>query len=190
MNNKDQLEAFLKYMNDIVGKPEGSVERPAYARATSYTPITTQDVVDLIEQYRDRGAQEQAARNYKPNLSLVDEAYASIGRKGIGPGPNQIDQEGYNFWTNKLKGGMSEEDFKTQFQNEVNRIAEQGRNVDVPTQAAPAIPTNPNATGNNNSWRANYLGAKLLDERTPTSGVNDPMRPVRSKMLQRYMERR
>mgnify|MGYP000894774620 FL=1 len=62
MNNKDQLEAFLKYMNDIVGKPEGIDERPAYARATSYTPITTQDVVDLIEQYRDSGAQEQAAR--------------------------------------------------------------------------------------------------------------------------------
>jgi lysophospholipase L1-like esterase len=36
---------------------------------------------------------------------IVQGAYGSVGRTGIGGGAGQIDQEGYNFWLNALKEG-------------------------------------------------------------------------------------
>lgn len=52
---------------------------------------------------------------------LVLEAYASIGRFGIGPAINQIDQAGYDYWLDKLKtGSLTPETFIVAFQNSVD----------------------------------------------------------------------
>lgn len=60
-----------------------------------------------------------------PNISnfseLVLQAYASIGRFGIGKSVNQIDKEGYDYWLNKLETGeLSTEQFLASFQNSVD----------------------------------------------------------------------
>ena len=41
-----------------------------------------------------------------PNYAdLVAQQYATLGRTGIGAEQNQIDPEGYNYWTNQLATG-------------------------------------------------------------------------------------
>lgn len=54
-----------------------------------------------------------------PNYSdIVNRAYGSIGRSGIGTGANQIDQAGYDYWLNQLQSGaMSPDQFQRSFTN-------------------------------------------------------------------------
>jgi hypothetical protein len=60
-------------------------------------------------------AQPAAAMN---PASIVNQAYGNIGKAGIGGGANQIDQEGYNFWTNALQSGaMTPQSFGQTFQD-------------------------------------------------------------------------
>ena len=50
--------------------------------------------------------------------SLVNQAYGNIGRSGIGTGANQIDQAGYDYWTNQLQSGaMDPSKFQSAFMN-------------------------------------------------------------------------
>ena len=47
---------------------------------------------------------------------MVTQAYANIGRTGIGGGANQIDQGGYNYWNQQLaSGAMSPQEFGSRF---------------------------------------------------------------------------
>jgi hypothetical protein len=48
--------------------------------------------------------------------SLVNQAYANIGRTGIGTGASNVDQKGYNYWTGQLQSGaMTPEQFQRAF---------------------------------------------------------------------------
>jgi hypothetical protein len=59
--------------------------------------------------------------NFTSFADLILESYASIGRVGIGPGINQIDQAGYNYWLNQLEtGALTIEQFRIAFQNSVD----------------------------------------------------------------------
>jgi len=59
-----------------------------------------------------------AAPNYE---QLVKDAYANIGRTGVGEGAGQIDKEGLNFWTNALSSGaVTANDLNKQFGAAVN----------------------------------------------------------------------
>jgi len=53
------------------------------------------------------------------NDALIKNAYASIGRSGVGTAANQIDQAGYDYWLNKLQNGsLSPADFNSSFTKE------------------------------------------------------------------------
>lgn len=66
------------------------------------------------------------------NIGLVNNAYADIGRTGIGTEPNQIDQEGYDYWLGQLNSGaLDENSFPTAFSNSVNTVL--SKNPDTPT---------------------------------------------------------
>ncbi len=61
------------------------------------------------------GTAVSTAPNY---ADMVNQAYGSIGRSGIGSAANQIDQEGYDYWTNQLaSGAISPEQFQSAFLN-------------------------------------------------------------------------
>jgi len=62
---------------------------------------------------------------------LVLDAYAGIGRTGIGSRPNQADQAGVDFWTNALiNGTLTPENFGASFNSAVTRyIAENPTNA-------------------------------------------------------------
>ena len=64
------------------------------------------------------------------NMDLVDSAYAGIGRTGIGTEPNQIDQEGYDYWLNQLNSGaLNANSFRTAFENSVNNVLSENPNA-------------------------------------------------------------
>ncbi len=52
-----------------------------------------------------------------PNYAdIVNQAYAGVGRTGIGVDPNQIDQAGYDYWMTQLQSGqVKPQDFQNQF---------------------------------------------------------------------------
>lgn len=52
-----------------------------------------------------------------PNFNqMVTQAYGGIGRAGFGTGDNQIDQPGFNYWTNALQSGaLNPADFQSTF---------------------------------------------------------------------------
>lgn len=53
--------------------------------------------------------------------AIVNQAYGNIGRSGIGTDVKNIDQAGYDFWTNALKtGAISTNDFNNRFGSAVN----------------------------------------------------------------------
>ena len=59
-------------------------------------------------------AQIDADRDLR-RVKIVEDAYKNIGRTGIGTGANQIDQEGYNFWLDKLRTGQINESYFNRF---------------------------------------------------------------------------
>ena len=63
---------------------------------------------------------EAAANTEKANTKTVNDLYASIGRTGVGTETNQIDQGGLQYWTDKLKSGMTPDQVKAEFQTAVN----------------------------------------------------------------------
>jgi len=54
----------------------------------------------------DKLAADKAAVGTSANDQLIRNAYASIGRSGIGTDASNIDQEGYNYWMNDLQTGV------------------------------------------------------------------------------------
>lgn len=59
-----------------------------------------------------------------PNYAdLVAKQYATLGRTGIGEGQNQIDQEGFNYWTNQLaSGALTPDQFQSSFKNAAENV--------------------------------------------------------------------
>jgi len=66
------------------------------------------------------------------NYDTVTSAYQGIGRSNFGDAPNQIDQEGFDYWLNQLdSGALSPNDFQSTFNNSVNTVLSQNPNSDV-----------------------------------------------------------
>jgi len=66
------------------------------------------------------------------NYNLVNSAYQGIGRTGFGAAPNQIDQEGFNYWLGELdSGALPPDGFQTAFDNSVNTVLAQDPGSDV-----------------------------------------------------------
>lgn len=57
------------------------------------------------------------------NEQIVRDAYAAIGRTGTGAAPNQVDQEGLDYWTNQLNSGnLTADTFQGAFTGAVNNV--------------------------------------------------------------------
>jgi len=104
---------------------------PVAAPATPATPATPIETVQAAGggmMYSSGGALRYngedgsvvgaATPNYE---QLVRDAYATVGRTGVGEGAAQIDQGGFDFWTNALSSGaLSAADLNNQFGAAVN----------------------------------------------------------------------
>lgn len=86
------------------------IDRDRAAAATNTGTVVTGGNVDNSARYRQ----------------LVLDAYANIGRKGIGTNPNQADQAGVDFWTNALTSGtLTPETFGASFNKAVSAYINQ-----------------------------------------------------------------
>ena len=70
-----------------------------------------------------------------PNFSsMINDAYRSLGRVGIGTDTSNIDQPGYNYWMGQLQaganGGIAPSNFKNQFKTSTNDYIRQYPNND------------------------------------------------------------
>jgi hypothetical protein len=72
-----------------------------------------------------------------PNLKTINDAYAGIGRTGIGTEANQIDQGGYDYWLNELASGrISSADFNKKFNQTVESYVAEKPNDKYSNQVA------------------------------------------------------
>jgi len=102
-------------------------------------------------------ATQAAAPNYD---QVIKDAYATIGRTGVGEGTSQIDQGGYNHFLNMLQTGAAKpEDFGNVFQGAVTRY----------------IADNPNDryTQYVNDYRANQTGGGAATATDTTGGLTN-----------------
>jgi hypothetical protein len=92
-----------------------------------------------------------------PNFSsMINDAYRSLGRVGIGTDTSNIDQTGYDYWMNQLQaganGGIAPRDFKNQFKIATNDYIRQKPDDDytkyiqgylgiLPAATLPVLPT-------------------------------------------------
>ena len=88
--------------------------------------------------------------------SMINDAYRSLGRVGIGTDTSNIDQPGYNYWLGQLQaganGGIAPRDFKNQFKIATNDYIKQKPDDDytkyiqgylgiLPAATLPVLPT-------------------------------------------------
>ena len=78
---------------------------------------------------------------------IVQGAYGSVGRTGIGAGAGQIDEEGYNFWLNALKAGaVTPDQLIANFNKSVAETVQQQPQAVNSQAVASYIASNPLAT--------------------------------------------
>lgn len=82
---------------------------------------------------------------------LVRSAYKALGRETIGTRNNQIDQEGYDYWIGRLRGGMGQADFVAAF------TAQAKANIEAKKAAAALAGKNAAATGQDAKAAANAI---------------------------------
>lgn len=71
---------------------------------------------------------------------IIREAYAGIGRSGIGTNANNIDLAGYNYWLSRLQSGaLKPDDFTAQFNKEANAYVAANPNAAVSQVASPQL---------------------------------------------------
>lgn len=86
--------------------------------AQAYIAANPNDAVS--QQVTSSGMLSPTPTQTNPYTQQVMDAYASIGRTGVGAAPNQVDQQGLDWWTNSLQQGtVSEQDFLNTFQQGV-----------------------------------------------------------------------
>lgn len=82
---------------------------------------------------------------------LVRQAYKALGRETIGTRIDQIDQEGYDYWIGRLRGGMTQADFVAAF------VAQAKANIAAKKAAAAAAAAAATATGQDPTIAANAI---------------------------------
>jgi hypothetical protein len=133
---------------------------------------------------RATGTQSQQA-NYEQRFAaaapptpdygaIVNKAYENIGRTGIGSDAKNIDQGGYDFWTNALKtGAVTEADLNKQFTSSVNKrltetpddkYSDYVQNFAVNKFALPTSTAKDFTTGTQNLGVSNAALADALEE--------------------------
>ena len=82
---------------------------------------------------------------------LVRSAYKALGRETIGTRVDQIDQEGYDYWIGRLRGGMGQTDFVAAF------TAQAKANIEAKKAAAALAGKNAAATGQDATTASNAI---------------------------------
>ena len=107
-------EAIQFWMNNDLGQFNTLVDQVRAANPTLATQIDAQRATTT-------GGGGGAVDNTARYRQLVLDAYANIGRKGIGTAANQADQAGVDFWTNALiNGTLTPDTFGASFNKAVN----------------------------------------------------------------------
>lgn len=134
------------------------------AQQENLTPDQFQDIFgSAVGQYFE----EKPTDRYTDYVTdyLVRDQYGDIGRTDIGNKANQIDQEGYDYWTNQLiSGALSPNDLDSTFDWAVqNAISEKPLNVKSAQRQTPAA---------TKDYVINYLrDPSSVQERTFTPGT-------------------
>ena len=72
--------------------------------------------------------------------AMVNQAYANIGRTGVGTAPNQIDAAGQQYWLNQLQtGAVTPQDFANTFTGAATQYVAQNPTDPVSTYVAPQL---------------------------------------------------
>ena len=119
-------EAIQFWMNNDLGQFNTLVDQVRAANPTLAAQIDAQRATTTggggVVTGGGGGAVDNAAR-YR---QLVLDAYANIGRRGIGTAANQADQAGVDFWTNALiNGTLTPDTFGASFNKAVNAYVAQ-----------------------------------------------------------------
>jgi len=78
-----------------------------------------------------------------PNVGIVNQAYATLGRTGVGTGINQIDQAGQNYFLDKLASGqLTPSTFNQEFYKTVGDYYTQKPNDAITQYTAPILQDN------------------------------------------------
>jgi hypothetical protein len=78
-----------------------------------------------------------------PNVGIVNQAYETLGRTGVGTGVNQIDQGGQNYFLDKLASGeLTPDTFNTEFYKTVGDYYTQKPNDAITQYTAPILQEN------------------------------------------------
>lgn len=135
-NYKPLAAAAAPIMADAMVSTTTGMPRPmdtGYIRQKKFNPYT-QQYIDLepvkasewgsrrFSDYADGGivALAKGGASDQGISDLVNQAYASIGRSGIGTGASNIDQPGYDYWTQQLaSGAVTPENFQNTFKTAV-----------------------------------------------------------------------
>jgi hypothetical protein len=78
-----------------------------------------------------------------PNVDIINKAYATLGRTGVGAATNQIDQGGQNYFLDKLASGeLNKDTFNTEFYKTVGDYYKQNPTNAVTQYTAPILQDN------------------------------------------------
>jgi hypothetical protein len=119
---------------DLYSNPAINILPQAKQKAQWDTALTTPNYSNITAPRADLTdtASKGATVGQNPDYnSMVNAAYGSIGRSGIGSSLNNIDQSGYDYWLNQLKSGaISPDDFTNTFKTGVNSYISQNPATD------------------------------------------------------------
>jgi len=123
------MQGGLGNFNTIVD--QARAQNPALAAQIDAQRATTTGGGNVVTGGGGGGGGGNVVDNSARYRQLVLDAYANIGRTGIGSRPNQADQAGVDFWTNALiNGTLTPENFGASFNRSVSQyVAENPTNL-------------------------------------------------------------
>lgn len=176
---KADQEAYNKYAEeyknrimgtDLYSSPSMNIRMPdrqkaqweSQLRAPDYSAITIGADLNNTGTKAATGTTGQTGTT-PDYAAMVNSAYGTLGRSGIGTNPGNIDQAGYDYWLNQLKSGaIAPGDFTNAFKTGANAYMTAYPNSDVTKYVQgylgvkPTTNTNTNTTTTNPTQTAAY----------------------------------
>ena len=152
-----QQAAFRRYETDYKNRIANTnlYTSPGPASTFLSTPNYS-DITGMRANLSDTTSADTTDYTNPDFSSMINDAYRSLGRVGIGTDTSNIDQPGYNYWMSQLQaganGGIAPRDFKNQFKIATNDYIRQKPDDDytkyiqgylgiLPAATLPVLPT-------------------------------------------------
>ena len=152
-----QQAAFRRYETDYKNRIANTnlYTNPGPASTFLSTPNYS-DITGMRANLSDTTSVDTTDYTNPDFSSMINDAYRSLGRVGIGTDTSNIDQPGYNYWLGQLQaganGGIAPRDFKNQFKIATNDYIRQKPDDDytkyiqgylgiLPAATLPVLPT-------------------------------------------------